>query len=47
MRFVEQLLAVTAVALVGGQSVAAVEGSFFLSRGDLAAQSYGEYERLL
>ncbi|GIF16266.1 CPBP family intramembrane glutamic endopeptidase [Actinoplanes teichomyceticus] len=29
MRFVKQLLAVAAVALVGGQSIAAVEGSFF------------------
>ncbi|MCL7458263.1 CPBP family intramembrane glutamic endopeptidase [Micromonospora echinofusca] len=31
MRFVKQLLAVAAVALVGGQSIAAVEGSFFLT----------------
>ncbi len=31
MRFVKQLLAVAAVALVGGQSVAAVEGNFFLA----------------
>ncbi|MFY1593582.1 hypothetical protein [Micromonospora sp. WMMD737] len=31
MRFVTQLLAVAAVALVGGQSVAAVEGSFLLT----------------
>lgn len=31
MRFVKQLLAVGAVALVGGQGLAAVEGSFFLT----------------
>lgn len=31
MRFVKQLLAVAAVALVGGLGVAAVEGSFFLT----------------
>ncbi|MGC4868223.1 lysostaphin resistance A-like protein [Micromonospora sp. DT53] len=31
MRFVKQLLAVAVVALVGGQSVAAVEGGFFLT----------------
>lgn len=31
MRFVKQLLAVAVVALVGSQSVAAVEGSFFLT----------------
>ncbi|XTZ17475.1 lysostaphin resistance A-like protein [Micromonospora echinospora] len=31
MRFVKQLLAVAAVAVVGGQSVAAVEGNFFLT----------------
>ncbi|ROO51933.1 hypothetical protein EDC02_6825 [Micromonospora sp. Llam0] len=31
MRFVKQLFAVAAVALVGGQSMAAVEGNFFLT----------------
>lgn len=31
MRFVKQLLAVVAVALIGGQGAAAVEGDFFLT----------------